>query len=49
MPVGRHLADQLVLPLALAGGGSFRTLPPTQHTRTQLDIIPRSWTACARV
>ena len=26
VPVGRHLADQLLLPLALAGGGSFLTL-----------------------
>jgi RNA 3'-terminal phosphate cyclase (ATP) len=40
-PVGCHLADQLVLPLALAGDGHFRTLPPTQHTRTQLEVIPQ--------
>jgi len=40
-PVGCHLADQLVLPLALSGDGHFRTLPPTGHTRTQLQIIPR--------
>jgi RNA 3'-terminal phosphate cyclase (ATP) len=40
VPVGRHLADQLVLLLALAGGGTFRTLPPTQHTVTQLRVIP---------
>ena len=25
--VGRHLADQLLLPLALAGGGEFTTFP----------------------
>jgi RNA 3'-terminal phosphate cyclase (ATP) len=41
VPVGSHLADQLVLPLALAGDGHFRTLPPTQHTRTQLEVIPQ--------
>jgi RNA 3'-terminal phosphate cyclase (ATP) len=41
VPVGCHLADQLVLPLALAGEGHFRTLPPTGHTRTQLQIVPR--------
>jgi RNA 3'-terminal phosphate cyclase (ATP) len=38
-PVGPHLADQLLLPLALARGGSFRTLEPTRHTRTQLEIL----------
>ncbi|MCC6409065.1 MAG: RNA 3'-terminal phosphate cyclase, partial [Planctomycetes bacterium] len=27
VPVGEHLADQLLLPLALAGAGAFRTLP----------------------
>jgi len=40
-PVGPHLADQLVLLLALAGGGVFRTTAPTRHTRTQLEIIGR--------
>jgi RNA 3'-terminal phosphate cyclase (ATP) len=40
-PVGPHLADQLVLMLALAGGGTFRTTKPTQHTHTQLAVIPR--------
>ena len=39
--MGPHLADQLVLLLALAGGGSFRTLAPTLHTRTQLAVIER--------
>lgn len=38
-PIGRHLADQLLLPLALAGQGSFRTLAPTSHTRTQAEVI----------
>ena len=38
-PVGQHLADQLLLPLALAGGGGFRTLPLTLHTETQLAMI----------
>jgi RNA 3'-terminal phosphate cyclase (ATP) len=40
-PVGPHLADQLVLLLALAGGGAFRTTALTPHTRTQLDVIGR--------
>ena len=41
MPVGRHLADQLLLPMALAGGGKFRTLSPTKHTTTNAQIIGR--------
>lgn len=39
VPVGRHLADQLLLPLALAGGGSFRTLSPSSHTQTQIAVL----------
>ncbi len=39
VPVGPHLADQLLLPLALAGGGSFGTLPPTLHARTNMAVI----------
>lgn len=41
VPVGRHLADQILLPLALAGGGRFRTVPPSGHTRSQAEIIGR--------
>ena len=41
VPVGEHLADQLLLPMALAGGGRFRTLPLSLHARTQLELIPR--------
>jgi RNA 3'-terminal phosphate cyclase (ATP) len=41
VPVGEHLADQLLLPLALAGGGSFCTVPLSLHARTQIDLIPR--------
>lgn len=40
-PVGEYLADQLLIPLALAKGGSFRTTEPSLHTRTQLELIPR--------
>jgi RNA 3'-terminal phosphate cyclase (ATP) len=39
VPVGRHLADQLVLLHAIAGGGAFRTLSPTNHLTTQLEVI----------
>jgi RNA 3'-terminal phosphate cyclase (ATP) len=40
-PVGEHLADQLLLPMALGGGGRFRTLPLSSHTRTQIETIGR--------
>lgn len=39
VPVGEHLADQLMLLLALAGGGSLRTLPLSGHARTQQETI----------
>lgn len=39
VPVDQHLADQLLLPLALAGGGSFRTVEPSLHTRTNAEIV----------
>lgn len=37
----RHLADQLLLPFSLAGAGSFTTLEPTLHTRTNIDVIQK--------
>lgn len=40
-PVSEHTADQLMLLLALAGGGSFRTPEPTGHTLSQAALIPR--------
>jgi RNA 3'-terminal phosphate cyclase (ATP) len=41
VPVGAHLADQLLLPLAVAGGGAFRTVEPTAHTRTNAEVVAR--------
>ena len=38
-PVGPHLADQLLLPMALAKGGAFTTSSPTLHTRTSIAVI----------
>jgi len=38
-PVGPNLADQLLLPLALAGSGRIRTLQPTNHTLTNIKVI----------
>ncbi len=40
-PVGEYLADQLLIPLALAGTGHYRTLPLTQHTRTNIEVIQK--------
>jgi RNA 3'-terminal phosphate cyclase (ATP) len=40
-PVGPHLADQLMLPLALASEGGFRAVRLTQHARTNLAIVER--------
>ena len=37
--VDRDRADQLLIPMALTGGGKFRTLSPTQHTTTNSVII----------
>jgi RNA 3'-terminal phosphate cyclase (ATP) len=36
---GPYLADQLLLPFALVGGGQFTTVKPSQHSRTAADII----------
>ena len=40
-PVGEHLADQLLIPLALAGGGSYRTSAPSLHTTTNIEVIKK--------
>jgi RNA 3'-terminal phosphate cyclase (ATP) len=39
--VGEHLADQLMLPMAIAGGGSFTASSVSQHARTNADVIAR--------
>ena len=46
VPVGRYLADQLMLPLGVgayfgAGGGVFRTLSLSPHATTHLEILRR--------
>ncbi|HEY5921267.1 MAG TPA: RNA 3'-terminal phosphate cyclase [Kofleriaceae bacterium] len=39
-PVGEHLADQLLLPMAIAGGGRFRAAGPLSlHATTNIDTI----------
>ena len=37
--MGHHLADQLLLPMALAGKGSFITSAPGNHVPTNISII----------
>ncbi|KFB67199.1 MAG: RNA 3'-terminal phosphate cyclase [Candidatus Accumulibacter vicinus] len=37
--VGEHLADQLVLPLALAGAGAFTTVNVSSHLQTNVEVI----------
>lgn len=37
--VGIHLADQLLLPFAIAGGGRFTTAEVTAHTTTNAKVI----------
>lgn len=38
---GPYLADQLLLPFALASGGAFTTVKPSQHSLTAATIIER--------
>jgi RNA 3'-terminal phosphate cyclase (ATP) len=40
-PVGAHLADQLLIPLAIAGGGSYLTGQPSLHTTTNIEVIKK--------
>jgi RNA 3'-terminal phosphate cyclase (ATP) len=37
--VEAHLADQVMLPIALAGAGSFTTNELTLHARTNIEVI----------
>ncbi len=37
--IEEHLADQLLLLVALAGSGSFTTTKPSMHTTTNIDVI----------
>lgn len=37
--IGRHLADQLLVPMTLCAGGSFTTVKPSRHTVTNAEII----------
>jgi RNA 3'-terminal phosphate cyclase (ATP) len=37
--VGEHLADQLMMPMALAGGGNFSASTVSNHSRTNAQVI----------
>ena len=37
--VGEYLADQLLIPMAMARGGSFTTLPLSRHATTNIEVI----------
>jgi len=39
--VGEYLTDQLLIPLALAGGGAFRALGLSRHAQTNIEVIEK--------
>ena len=39
VPVGSFLADQLLIPIAMSGKGRFKTLKPSMHTLTNIEVI----------
>lgn len=41
VPVAEYLADQLLLPLALAGAGEFVSVRPSRHTLTNIEVIQK--------
>ena len=41
IPVGRNLADQLLLPMALAGEGSFTMMKPSAHVVSNISVIEK--------
>lgn len=41
VPVAVYLADQIMLPLAIAGRGQYATMPLSQHSTTHIELIKR--------
>jgi len=39
VPIGKYLTDQLLIPMALSGSGTFRTGPLSLHATTNLEVI----------
>ncbi|MDR1489189.1 MAG: RNA 3'-terminal phosphate cyclase [Desulfovibrio sp.] len=48
VPVEKHLADQLLVPMALAGSGTFLTEKPSLHTKTCMAVLPLFMDVTAR-
>jgi RNA 3'-terminal phosphate cyclase (ATP) len=46
--VGIHLADQLLLPFAIAGSGRFTTGELTEHTTTNAEVVAKFFEARTR-
>jgi RNA 3'-terminal phosphate cyclase (ATP) len=46
---GAHLADQLLVPMALMKGGVFTSLPLSRHSQTNIDTIAKFISAKIRV
>lgn len=44
-----HLADQLLIPMVLTGGGIFRTTKPSLHTTTDAEVIQRFVNVAIRI
>lgn len=41
VPVYMHLADQLIIPMALSGSGRFITSQPSMHTLTNAEVVKK--------
>jgi RNA 3'-terminal phosphate cyclase (ATP) len=48
-PIGEHLADQLVLPMALGTGGEFVATKASEHLLTNIEVIRRFLAVKVRV
>lgn len=46
---GEHLADQLLLPMAIGAGGTFTTVEASLHTRTNAEVIRQFGVADVRI
>jgi RNA 3'-terminal phosphate cyclase (ATP) len=49
VPVGEHLADQLLLPMVFAKGGQFKTLLPSAHFLSNIEVIKQFMDVSVRV
>jgi RNA 3'-terminal phosphate cyclase (ATP) len=41
VPVYKYLADQLIIPMALAGGGRFITSEPSLHMLANIEVVKK--------